>query len=74
MTIAGKYVIALEEHYYDAELAATFTGAEGRAGETRKRLNDLGELRLAEMDEADVRAVLVLNALDEDHQKRADQE
>ena len=25
-------VIALEEHYYDAELAATFDGPEGRAG------------------------------------------
>ena len=30
-------VIALEEHYYDAELAATFDGPEGRAPETRRR-------------------------------------
>ena len=54
MTIAGKAVIALEEHYCDAELAATFEGPEGRAPEIRKRLFDLGELRLAEMDEAGI--------------------
>lgn len=54
MSIAGKYVIALEEHYYDAELAATFEGAEGRASEIRKRLDDLSELRLREMDEAGI--------------------
>ncbi len=54
MTIAGKTVIALEEHYADDELASTFTGTEGRAPEIRKRLFDLGELRLAEMDEAGI--------------------
>ena len=54
MTIAGKFVIALEEHYADDELTATFTGSEGRAPEVRKRLFDLGELRLAEMDEAGI--------------------
>jgi predicted TIM-barrel fold metal-dependent hydrolase len=55
MTPAGKpYVIALEEHYYDPELAATFDGPEGRAPETRRRLDDLGELRLKEMDEAGI--------------------
>src|SRR5512138_1280598 len=54
MTIAGQFVIALEEHYCDAELAATFEGPEGRAPEVRKRLFDLGELRLAEMDEAGI--------------------
>jgi 2,3-dihydroxybenzoate decarboxylase len=48
-------VIALEEHYWDAELAKTYTGADaGREGETAKRLYDLGELRLKEMDEAGV--------------------
>src|SRR5687768_18544314 len=55
MAVTGApLVIALEEHYYDAELAATFDGPEGRAGETRRRLFDLGELRLAEMDEAGI--------------------
>ncbi len=47
-------VIALEEHYFDPELAATFEGPEGRAPEIRRRLDDLGELRLAEMDEAGI--------------------
>jgi 2,3-dihydroxybenzoate decarboxylase len=55
MTPEGKpVVIALEEHYYDRELAATFDGPEGRAAETRRRLDDLGELRLKEMDEAGI--------------------
>src|SRR2546427_2515372 len=55
MASAGKpFVIALEEHYYDSELAATFEGPEGRAVEIRRRLDDLGELRLKEMDEAGI--------------------
>lgn len=55
MAPAGKpLVIALEEHYYDAELAATFTGPEGRTPEIRRRLDDLGTLRLQEMDEAGI--------------------
>jgi len=51
---AKPLVVALEEHYYDPELADTFDGSEGRAGEIRRRLNDLGELRLAEMDTAGI--------------------
>jgi 2,3-dihydroxybenzoate decarboxylase len=47
-------VVALEEHYFDPELAATFSGREGRTGEIRRRLDDLGELRLREMDEAGI--------------------
>lgn len=47
-------VIALEEHYYDPEIAATFDGPEGRGSEVRRRLLDLGELRLAEMDAASI--------------------
>ena len=40
-------VIALEEHYWDKELAALFVGVEGvRDPEILKRLYDLGELRL----------------------------
>jgi predicted TIM-barrel fold metal-dependent hydrolase len=55
MTPEGKpVVIALEEHYYDRELVATFDGPEGRAPETRRRLDDLGDLRLKEMDEAGI--------------------
>ena len=48
-------VIALEEHYWDKELAAQFVGGEGvRDPEMLKRLYDLGELRLKEMDEAGI--------------------
>ena len=55
MASEGKpFVIALEEHYYDPELAATFDGPEGRAVEIRRRLDDLGELRIKEMDEAGI--------------------
>jgi len=48
-------VIAIEEHYWDPELAKHFTGPEaGRGNETDERLYDLGELRLREMDAAGV--------------------
>src|SRR5262252_6183133 len=48
-------VIALEEHYWDAELAKHFTGlGAGREGEATRRLHDLGALRLKEMDEAGI--------------------
>jgi predicted TIM-barrel fold metal-dependent hydrolase len=48
-------VIALEEHYADAELIKHYTGPDAaREGEAMKRLLDLGALRLQEMDEAGV--------------------
>jgi predicted TIM-barrel fold metal-dependent hydrolase len=48
-------VIALEEHYWDKEIAAQFVGAEGtRDPKMLERLYDLGELRLKEMDEAGI--------------------
>jgi len=48
-------VIAIEEHYYDKELASLFTGLDGKTGgRLREKLEDLGELRLKEMDEAGV--------------------
>ena len=48
-------IIALEEHYWDADLLATFPGQEGkRLGFVEERLLDLGELRLREMDEAGI--------------------
>jgi 2,3-dihydroxybenzoate decarboxylase len=48
-------IIALEEHYWDAELAATYAGVEGaRPGPTNERLHDLGALRIKEMDEAGI--------------------
>ena len=48
-------VIALEEHYWDAELVSKLTGAEGtRSPDLLQRLHDLGEIRLREMDEAGI--------------------
>jgi predicted TIM-barrel fold metal-dependent hydrolase len=48
-------VIAIEEHYWDEEMAAHYTGVEAtRAPDIAKRLADLGELRLREMDEAGI--------------------
>ena len=48
-------VIALEEHYWDKELVGTYHGGDDiRSPELEKRIYDLGELRLKEMDEAGV--------------------
>ena len=48
-------VIALEEHYWDPDLLATFPGREGkRVSDVERRLLDMGELRLREMDEAGI--------------------
>jgi predicted TIM-barrel fold metal-dependent hydrolase len=48
------FVIALEEHYWDAEVAKHFEGNEGRNAELRKRLDDVGALRIKEMDESGI--------------------
>lgn len=48
------YIVALEEHYHDPQIVAV-AGFEGRVNpELVKRLDDLGELRLKEMDETGV--------------------
>ncbi len=48
-------VIAIEEHYWDPEMAAHFTGVEAaRPGATHRRLLDLGALRIQEMDDAGI--------------------
>ena len=50
--MAKPYIIALEEHYHDRDILAV-AQYEGRFNpELVKRLDDLGELRLKEMDEA----------------------
>jgi predicted TIM-barrel fold metal-dependent hydrolase len=51
---ARPFVIALEEHYYDGEVAKHFEGAEGRNPDLRRRLDDLGALRIKEMDETGI--------------------
>jgi predicted TIM-barrel fold metal-dependent hydrolase len=55
--VASKpYIIALEEHYHDADVVAAMGGQmEGRKSEMlRARLDDVGALRLKEMDEAGI--------------------
>jgi predicted TIM-barrel fold metal-dependent hydrolase len=55
--VSGKAnpVIALEEHYWDAELVAQLSGAEGtRSKDMLTKLHDLSEIRLREMDEAGI--------------------
>ena len=47
--------IAIEEHYWDPELAAHFSGVEaGRGDKTQQRILDINGLRLAELDEAGI--------------------
>ncbi len=49
------FVVTLEEHYWDAELLKHFGGRDGkRISAVEQRLQDLGELRLKEMDEAGI--------------------
>jgi len=44
-------IIAIEEHYWDPELTKHYSGIEAaRGGDIDRRLYDLGELRLNEMD------------------------
>ncbi len=48
-------VIAIEEHYWDEELAKTYTGGEaGRPGEQAKRLYDFAGIRIKEMDDVGI--------------------
>jgi 2,3-dihydroxybenzoate decarboxylase len=55
MPVKLNPIIALEEHYWDPDLVAMFPGREGkRASELERRMFDMGELRLREMDEAGI--------------------
>src|ERR1700719_2402556 len=46
-------IIAIEEHYWDAELASHFAGSEGsRSGRIEERLRDFGGERVADMNSA----------------------
>ena len=48
-------VIAIEEHYWDAELSKHYIGSEsGHGGAMQERLFDFGALRIKEMDEAGI--------------------
>ena len=49
------YIIALEEHYFDPEVKQHVTGLDAtNAPRIVERLDDVGELRLREMDEAGI--------------------
>ncbi|HEX9462930.1 MAG TPA: amidohydrolase family protein [Alphaproteobacteria bacterium] len=52
---AKPQIVALEEHYLDPDIKARFTGADAtKAPPIAQRLDDLGELRLRDMDEAGI--------------------
>jgi predicted TIM-barrel fold metal-dependent hydrolase len=52
---AGYRIIALEEHYFDPEIAARFSEKQGFAGTPiRDRLDDVDDRRIREMDEAGI--------------------
>lgn len=54
-TPSGPRVIAIEEHYWDAEVAAHFGDKDGtRSKPILERLHDLGALRIKEMDEVGI--------------------
>ena len=51
----GSRIVAIEEHYFDPELAALFAGRDVRTPPPiRERLLDVGGMRLAEMDAAGI--------------------
>ena len=52
---AGYRIIAIEEHYFDPEIASHFNDRQGFVGSPiRARLDDLDDQRLREMDEAGI--------------------
>jgi predicted TIM-barrel fold metal-dependent hydrolase len=52
---SGLQVIAIEEHYWDAELLSKLNAPEGqRSPDMLAKLHDLGEMRIAAMDAAGV--------------------
>ena len=52
---AKRFIIALEEHYADPEVAATFRGMDAtKAPAIQQRLEDLIDLRIREMDAAGI--------------------
>jgi 2,3-dihydroxybenzoate decarboxylase len=59
---AKPYVIAIEEHYTDPAVMARGDGAAGRAALLSTRLNDLGQLRLKEMDNAGIDLQVISHA------------
>src|SRR5499427_7619906 len=53
--VTKPYIIALEEHYFDPEVKRHITGLDAtNVPRIVQRLDDVGELRLREMDEAGI--------------------
>ena len=53
--MAKPYIIALEEHYLDAEVKQHYTGTDSQhAPRVTERLDDVGQGRIAEMDAAGI--------------------
>jgi len=52
--LSGQKIIAVEEHYWDAELASTFPAGRRGAESLEAKLRDVGEARIRAMDEAGV--------------------
>jgi len=59
-TKRGQQVIAIEEHYWDRELSERYPNAE--RGVIRDKLEDLGAVRLQEMDEAGIDIQVISHA------------
>jgi 2,3-dihydroxybenzoate decarboxylase len=59
----GQRIIAIEEHYSDPELASTFDKRDAsKAPHVRSRLDDIGALRIREMDEAGITMQVISHA------------
>jgi predicted TIM-barrel fold metal-dependent hydrolase len=63
VTQSKPLIVTLEEHYSDAAVVNYLGSVEGsRSSESRSRLEDLGELRLKEMDEAGIDIQVISHA------------
>ena len=72
MTQTDKpFIIALEEHYSDPAVQAAGPTIGGMYGQLMPRLNDLGELRLKEMDEAGIDVQVISHGPSPIHQVEA---
>jgi predicted TIM-barrel fold metal-dependent hydrolase len=72
MNMADKpQVIAIEEHYFDREIVTHYDAEEARPA-LRHRLEDLGEQRIREMDEAGIDIQVLSHAAPGTHLMEAD--
>lgn len=59
---SGQKIIAVEEHYWDEELASTFPSGRPGAESLEAKLRDVGEARIRAMDEAGVDLAVLSHA------------